>query len=111
MVSQPAHSAMVFAHGEMIMCNRLRGGKAIAQHIFHAYRHGKHPYTCKRFAVGMSGTGVSGKPSNGVPGHFPLSDGEEPPAKEIMKKIILARRSLASASAKGQTHKHSLIKI
>ncbi|HEE9952682.1 TPA: hypothetical protein R8G59_000127 [Citrobacter freundii] len=34
----------------------------------------------------VSGTGVSGKPPNGVPGHFPLSDGEEPPANNLCDK-------------------------
>jgi hypothetical protein len=80
-----ANSAKVFAHGEMIMCNRFTVAKP-----FHNHR-------CKRVRLRwfLSGTRVSGKPSNGVQGHFPLSDGEGPPeAKEIMMKIILARRSL-----------------
>jgi hypothetical protein len=29
---------------------------------------------------------VSGKPPNGVPGHFPLSDGEVPPANDLCDK-------------------------
>ena len=31
----------------------------------------------------VSGTGVSGKPPNGVPGHFPLSDGDRRRAKDL----------------------------
>lgn len=54
------------------------------------------PYRGCNLRSVVSGTWVSGKPPNGVPGHFPLSDGEEPPAKWSLRQAQKHRSSKSS---------------
>jgi len=79
-----AHSAMVFAHGEIIVCNRFTVAKPLhhTECIDNALLRRERNEASQRSPKGSEVRLLA------------RSDGEEPPAKEIMKKIILARRSL-----------------
>ena len=62
------------AHTAHSFCASFHEGEALAQSQTDA------------LCCVVSGTWVSGKPPNGVPGHFPLSDGEVPPANDLCDK-------------------------